>query len=111
MRMVRTSFDRMDMRRERRYLSPVFEVTVAGRRFRSINWSMSGLLLDGRCRGAAIGAVVDGALAVPGSTQTLSFSAELVRQDPETGASALRFEDIGPAGVDFLDRAVAHRLH
>ena len=111
MQVVRTSFDRMDMRRERRYLTPVFEVTVAGRQFRSVNWSMSGLLLDGPCRGKAIGSRVEAALAVSGSSRMLSFFAELVRQDPQTGASALRFENIGTVGVDFLDRAVAHRLH
>jgi len=111
MRMVRTSFDRMDMRRERRYLSPIFEVTVGSRRFRSVNWSMSGVLLDGPCHGARLGSRVSGSLALPGSTRTLPFSGEIVRTDADTGANAVRFDEIGTDGVDFLDRAIAHRFH
>ena len=111
MRVVRTTFDRRDMRRERRYLVPIFEVTVGNRRFRTVNWSMGGILLDGACAGVALGKSVDCSLAVPGSAQVLHFIAEIVRADPDTGASALRFEEIGVEEVDFLDRAVAHRLH
>ena len=99
------------MRRERRYLSPIFDITVGSRRFRSVNWSMSGILLDGPCRGGAIGSRVEGALALPGGRQVLPFAAEIVRTDAETGANALRFENIGAEGVEFLDRAIAHRLH
>ncbi|HZT88809.1 MAG TPA: PilZ domain-containing protein [Stellaceae bacterium] len=111
MRVVRTTFDRQDMRRERRYLSPTFEVIVGNERFHTVNWSMGGVLLDGPCRGAALGTHVDCVLALPGSAQVLRLTAEIVRTDPDTGASALRFDDIGIDEVDFLDRAVAHRLH
>ena len=111
MRVVRTSFDRQDMRRERRYQVPIFEVTVGDRTFHTVNWSMGGLLLDGPCRGIALGTRVFCSLAMPGSPQVLHFAAEIVRTDPDTGASALRFEDIGTEEVEFLDRAVAHRLH
>jgi PilZ domain len=111
MRVTRTTFDRRDMRRERRYLVPTFEVTIGDRQFHTVNWSMGGLLLDGPCSGMALGKRVDCSLALPGSPQVLYFTAEIVRSDPDTGASALRFEDIGAEEVDFLDRAVAHRLH
>jgi hypothetical protein len=111
MRMVRTSFDRQDTRRERRYQAPIFDVMVGSRRFRSVNWSMSGILLDGPYPDTMIGGHVAGSLKTPSSPQALRFAAELVRTDPETGVSALRFEDIGSDGVDFLDRAIARRLH
>jgi PilZ domain len=111
MRVVRTTFDRRDMRRERRYLVPTFEVTIGNRQFHTVNWSMSGFLLDGPCRGMPLGARVDCSLGMPGSPHALHFAAEIVRTDPATGASALRFEEIGVEEVDFLDRAVAHRLH
>jgi hypothetical protein len=50
-------------------------------------------------------------LAMPGSADVLHFTAEIVRIDLETGGSALRFDEIGTEEVEFLDRAVAHRLH
>ncbi len=111
MRVLRTNFDRTEMRRDRRYPIPVFDIMIGGTRFRSINWSLGGLLLDGACEGAAGGARVRGVLTLTGTGEAFSFGAAVVRSDAEAGRCALHFQDIGSAGIDFLDRAVAHRLH
>jgi hypothetical protein len=111
MRVLRTNFDRSEMRRDRRYAAPVFDVEIGGGRFRSINWSLGGLLLDGLIEGAEASGRVRGTLGVAGGRETLRFAAAVVRRDPATNQSALHFHEIGERGIDFLDSAAARRLH
>jgi hypothetical protein len=111
MRVVRTNFDRSEMRRDRRYAAPVFDVEIGGGRFRSINWSLGGLLLDGLVDNAGASGRVRGTLGLAGGRETMRFDAAIVRRDPASGQSALHFHEIGERGIDFLDGAAARRLH
>jgi hypothetical protein len=109
MRILRTNFDRAEMRREHRHPLPVFEVTIDGERFRSLNWSLGGVLVEGFYRRE--GSRVNGAIGLPGTRAVMLFSAAVVRADFDAAQCALQFDKLGETGVDFLDRAVARHLH
>jgi hypothetical protein len=107
---VKTTFDRFESRRDRRYPVPCLVVTIGTQSYRSINWSMGGLLLEVPQQ-SCWGDHVEGTLGMPGQDKAIAFQAEVVRADPEAGTLALRFAPIDAKAVDFLDRAVARRLH
>jgi hypothetical protein len=109
--MAANKLDRAELRRTRRYLTPTFEVIVDCEMFRSVDWSIGGVHLDGVCEGAPIGTAVEGWIALPESPQAFSFSGEILRTDSATGNTVLRFDDIEAETVDFLDRSVAWLLH
>jgi len=112
MRVIRTNFARQEARRDRRYPIAVFEVVIGDTPFRLLNWSMTGLLLEGLCPGTEAGQRVAGKIRMPGSPPCeLAFAASVVRTDPESGRIAIRFDEMGHEGIDFLDRAIARRLH
>lgn len=87
----RVSIDHIELRRDRRYLVPVLDVTIGDWQFRAINWSMGGLLLDGICQD--IGTRVRGTFSLAGSRDITPFAATVVRIDPGYGNCALCFDD------------------
>ncbi len=103
--------DRSDLRQQRRYMTPTFEVIVECELFRSLDVSMGGVHLDGVCEGMSVGASVEGWLALPGLARAFAFSGEILRTDASTGNTVVRFDDIEPDTAAFLDQAVALRLH
>ena len=103
--------DRAELRRQRRYMTPVFEVVVECELFRSLDWSAGGVHLDGVCAGMPVGSAVEGWIALPGLARAFAFSGEILRTDAITGNTVLRFDDIEPDTQEFLDQAVAWRLH
>ena len=103
--------DRGELRRQRRYMTPVFQVIVECELFHSLDWSKGGLHLDGLCEGLVEGTPVEGWIALPDSAQSYAFSAEILRTDPATGTTVLRFDDIETETREFLDQSVAWRLH
>ena len=111
MPMVVNKLDRADLRRQRRYMAPSFDVIVECELFRSLDVSMGGVHLDGICEGAPIGTPVEGWIALPGVPQAFAFSGEILRTDAATGTTVVRFDDIEPETAEFLDQAVAWRLH
>lgn len=100
---------RIEARRDCRYSVPVLEVAIGEWRFRSINWSMGGLLLDGICKD--IGGSVRGTIAVSGSREAMPFVATVVRVDPELGSCAICFEHPRAARFERDDNPFAERLH
>jgi hypothetical protein len=103
--------DRAELRRDRRYIHPVFDVIVECELFHSMNWSIGGVQLDGVCEGADVGAVVDGWIALPETTQAFAFSGRILRNDPATGNTVLRFDEIEAEAAGFFDHAAISRLH
>jgi hypothetical protein len=103
--------DRADLRQDRRRMMPIFEIIVECELYRPIDWSGGGVQLDGVCEGANIGLAVDGWIALPETRNAFAFSARILRTDPTTGNTVLRFDEIEPETVEFLDRAMAARLH
>jgi hypothetical protein len=103
--------DRSDLRRMRRYMAPTFEVIVECEMFRSLDVSMGGVHLDGVCEGMPVGSLVEGWIALPGLAQAFAFSGEILRTDTSTNTTVVRFDEIEPDTAEFLDQAVAWRLH
>jgi hypothetical protein len=101
--------DRVELRRDRRYLVPMLDVTIAGGWFRALNWSMGGLLLDGICQD--IGSRVRGTVGLTGSCEIMPFAATVVRIAPEFGSCALCFDDPRAERVEEDENAFADRLH
>jgi hypothetical protein len=111
MSIIACKLDRAESRRQRRYLTPIFEVVVDCELYRSLDWSVGGVHLDGVCEGVAIGSAVEGWLSLPELAQAVAFSGEVLRTHAATGNTVLRFDDIEPEFADFLHRAVKRRLH
>ena len=103
--------DRSELRRQRRYATPTFEVIVECELFRSLDLSLGGAHLDGVCEGLPVGTPVEGWIALPGLSQAFAFSGEILRIDAKTGNTVVRFDDIEPETAAFIGRAVAWRLH
>src|SRR6266852_727714 len=94
-----------EQRSESRYALPVLDVVIGGERFHAINWSMRGALLYGICE--IVGMRVRGEMGVPGSSEALPFAATVVRNDLDTGSSAICFEDGRTDRIEFSERAYA----
>jgi len=103
--------DRAELRRDRRYLTPIFEVIVECELFRSVDWSIGGVHLDGVCEGVPIGAAVDGWIALPEAPQAFAFSGQILRTDPASGNTVVRFDDIEVEVAGLFDQAATSRLH
>lgn len=82
---------RRELRRDRRYLLPALDVTIGDGKYRAINWSMGGLLIDGVCHD--IGSRVRGSFGVTGSSEPMPFVATVLRIDPRDGSCAICFDD------------------
>ena len=106
-----SKLDRAELRREHRRLMPSFEIIVECELFRSLDWSAGGVLLDGVCEGVAVGSAVDGWIALPETLQAYAFSGQILRIDPTTGNTVLRFDEIEADAVRFFDRAATSCLH
>jgi hypothetical protein len=106
-----TKLDRAELRRDRRHLAPSFEVIVECELFRSLDWSAGGVHLDGVCEGVPIGSAVDGWIALPEQPQAYSFSGQILRTDPCTGNTVVRFDEVEDEVAGFLDRAAISNLH
>lgn len=111
MAIVLNKLDRTEMRRQRRYVTPIFEIIVECELFRSLDVSAGGVHLDGVCEGIPIGTPVEGWIALPGTAQAYAFSGEILRTDVSTGNTVVRFDEIEPDTAEFIDRSVAWRLH
>jgi hypothetical protein len=91
MQSPRPWIDRTELRRDRRYLLPALDVTIGEGKYRAINWSMGGLLLDGVCHD--IGSRVRGSFVLFGSSELTPFAATVLRIDPQYGSCAIVFDD------------------
>jgi hypothetical protein len=91
MPLPRPWIDRRELRRDHRYLLPALDVMIGEGRYRAINWSMGGLLIDGVCHD--IGSRVRGTFGIAGSSEPMPFAATVMRIDPEFGSCAICFDD------------------
>jgi hypothetical protein len=108
---MNAKLDRSELRNQRRYMSPTFEVLVECELFRSLDWSAGGLHLDGVCEDVGIGSSVEGWISLPGTREAYAFSGRVLRTDEGTGNTVLHFDDIEEDTAAFLDRSIAWRLN
>jgi len=111
MKSVRTSFDRYEGRRDRRYPLPPLFITIDGQEYSTINWSLGGFLITGFEKEIPIGQEIEGILCPADKSLSLAFTAAVVRvAEPEPGQLAVRFVDLGGKAMSVLDRMIARRL-
>jgi hypothetical protein len=103
--------DRSDLRINNRHMVPTFEVLVECELFRSVDWSIGGVHLDGVCEVSTVGSTVEGWLALPDSKEAIAFTGQVLRTDDATGNTVLRFDDFEADTIAFLARARHWRLH
>jgi hypothetical protein len=99
MRTVKNIKAGAEQRRDHRYDLPMLEVVIGNERFHAINWSMRGALLYGICE--VVGMRVRGEMGIPGSSEAMPFTANVVRTDLNTGNSAICFEDCRTDRIEF----------
>lgn len=106
-----------EARRDQRLLLPHFHAVVDGHILPAVNWSLGGLLLQGKIPpGLQIalltGVPVTGVLC--GETRlglrSVSFTAAVTRLEPSPQRIALRFADANGQVVDFLEECLCHLL-
>jgi hypothetical protein len=109
MRLPRPWIDQRELRRDRRYLLPSLDVTIGLGKYRAINWSMGGLLIDGVCHD--IGSRVRGSFGLAGSSEPMPFAATVLRIDPQYGHSAICFDDPSLQHLDPDENLFADIMH
>ncbi len=108
-KVIRTNFDRRELRRDRRYVSPPLTVTIAATDYVTRDWSLGGFQALTAAK-VAVGNQVCGLVRVSGSQVAHAFTAQAVRCDRARDIVAFRFVEQSPALVKALDRAVINRL-
>lgn len=92
-----------DKRRDRRQLSPALEVTLDGSPYRTVDWSLGGVLLSEYFGPLAPGDEVSGSLQVLADLSTHPFKAVVVRRDSALGQLALNFTEISNEAFSALE--------
>jgi hypothetical protein len=111
MRFVRTNFDRNEGRQDRRYPVPPLVVAIDGVEYRTLNWSLGGILLSGFNRPATPGQTITGTFCLVDGPETIDFTGTVIRADvPDRGNLAIHFDDLGERGLTILDRVIARRM-
>ncbi|MBX6323242.1 MAG: hypothetical protein IRY94_15565 [Rhodospirillaceae bacterium] len=105
-------FRLVEMRRDKRMSVPTFQVQVEGTTLQTTNWSLSGLYLRYYPGRLEVGRTVEGILVGTSRNglETQSFTAEVVRIDPEEKGVALRFDAVGADKVEFFERCLLHLM-
>jgi len=99
---------RGNQRRDVRHDHAVLLVTIGETTYRSTDWSLGGIALVGTDAALPEGADVQGFLAAePAPDRIVAFLARVVRVDPGTDVTALRFRDLSAAGFAFLEGLTA----
>jgi len=107
-KLIRTNFDRHEMRRDRRYCSPAITVRVAGIDHPVRDWSLTGFRPACGMR-VERGGRIAGALRIAASGAVHPFAAEAVRGDAQ-GVTAFRFVECSGSLARALERAVVARM-
>jgi hypothetical protein len=106
---MRVSFDRHEMRRDRRYPMPQLHLMIEGAEYLVTNWSLGGFLIAGVGAALEVGLVVTGTMRFA-DTKWAPFRAEVVRFEAETGLLAARFQELSDSAFDLLDRALVRKI-
>ena len=105
---TRTSFDRLEFRRDRRYPVPPLIARIAGRDYPCVHWSLGGIWIQAGDLGLGVGDGVEGSLHMPGTGRSCVFVAEAVWVEPNGGAVGAKFLELASAATELLDGYMAH---
>jgi len=107
-KVVRSYFDRLEFRRDRRYHVPPLVVRIQDRDYNSVNWSLGGFRIDAGDLGLAVGDGVAGTLYMSKIDHTCEFTAEIMWTHREEGDVGAKFVQIAPDCIAALDRMLSH---
>jgi PilZ domain len=107
---TRTSIDRLEYRRDRRYPVPPVVVRIYERDYPTVNWSLSGIQVPGQELGLSVADTISGVLLMPETKNSFEFSAVVVWTDAEQGTIGARFTDMPLDAVELLDRYISQWL-
>jgi hypothetical protein len=107
---TRTSYDKGDNRRDKRYPLPALVVVLSGQEYRTRNWSLGGLRLSGVPRSLNIGDEFNGEFRLADGTDRAGFHGDVVWIDLPSREFGVRFLELGLHAIELLDGALAHRF-
>src|ERR687886_433964 len=99
---TRTSFDKGDHRRDRRYPLPALVVILDGEEFPTLDWSLGGLRLSGAPASLKVGDEFYGEFRVADEGGKASFRGDVIRIDPQGREFAIRFLELGLHAIELL---------
>jgi PilZ domain len=107
---IRTSYDRGDNRRDKRYPVPSLVVILFGVEYQAKDWSLGGVRLAGQPKSLKVGDGFYGEFRVADGEERAAFRGDVVRIDPEADEFAIRFVELGLHAIEQLDGALARRF-
>jgi PilZ domain-containing protein len=107
---TRTSYDKGDSRRDKRYPLPSLVVVLFGQEYETKDWSLGGLRLSGLPKSLKVGDEFYGEFRVEGGEERASFRGDVVRLDTKSREFAIRFLELGLHAIELLDGALARRF-
>jgi two-component system chemotaxis response regulator CheY len=100
-------------RRHKRFVTPPLDVAIAGKTYRTEDWSIGGLSVTGWASSLSVGKQIKVDLAISGIADPQArFSDQMivVRSSPDTGKLALRFKSLSSAALHILEYLTRHRF-
>ncbi len=92
-----------DRRTDDRPPSLALKISLDGDRYRTVDWSLSGVLVADYYGARAPGDEVEGCLQIVTDMNSYPFKAVVVRRDSTVGQLALNFTDLGPRAFSVLE--------
>jgi hypothetical protein len=107
---TRTSYDKGDNRRDKRYPLPALVVILSGQEYRTRNWSLGGLRLSGVPKSLNVGDEFNGEFRLAEGAERAPFRGDLVWVDARSREFGVRFLELGMHAIELLDGALARRF-
>ena len=92
-----------DRRTDDRLPSLALKISLDGDQYRTVDWSLSGVLVADYYGAWAPGDEVEGSLQIVTNMNSYPFKAVVVRRDSTVGQLALNFTDLGPRALSVLE--------
>jgi hypothetical protein len=100
---------RRDRRIDERVQSTALEISLDGEVYRTVDWSLSGVLLADYYGSRGTGDEVEGSVQITRDMSSFPFKAVVIRRDPTMGQLALNFTDLGASGFSALEAMIMGR--
>ena len=100
---------RRDRRFDQRVQSSALEVSLDGETYRTVDWSLGGVLLADYFGPRGSGEEVEGRVQITRDMSSYPFKAVVVRRDPGLGQLALNFTDLSASGFSALESLIMGR--
>ncbi len=92
-----------DRRADDRLPSITLKISLDGDQYRTVDWSLNGVLVADYYGARAPGDEVEGSVQIVTDVNSYPFKAVVVRRDSTVGQLALNFTDLGPRAFSVLE--------